>query len=213
VTTAAWCFLVAFFVVAPLDWWSRWRDLRRLELVTKPLATALLIAVALTLSPDVPAARVWFAIALVLSLVGDVMLLDDGRFVAGLVAFLLAHVAYGAGFLALDTWRWWTFALSAVPIALALSTVGVRIVRATRSQPAVLQIGVRAYLVVILAMFALACGAGSWVLVLGAALFVLSDSLLGWRTFVATDASRATATAVMVTYHAAQCLLTLALVG
>jgi len=209
---AAW-FLVAFLVVAPLDWWSRWRDVHRLELVTKPLATALLIAVALTLEPDSDPVRAWFCVALALSLVGDVMLLDDRRFVHGLAAFLLAHVAYIAGFIALGTWRWWTFALSAVPIAALVGTVGVRIVRSTAGQPRAVQVGVRAYLLVILTMFALACGAGSWVVVAGAALFVVSDSLLGWRTFVARDPDRVSSTAVMVTYHAAQVVLTLSLIA
>ena len=92
---------------------------------------------------------------------------------------------YIGGFLALDTWRWWTFALSAVPAGLVVATVGVRIVRATAVEPRPVQLGVRAYLVVILMMFAVACGAGSWLVVAGAALFVTSDSVLGWRSFVA----------------------------
>ena len=185
-TTTAWWLLVAFLVVAPLDWWSRWRGGHRLEVVTKPLATALLIAIALTLDADSGPVRVWFCIALALSLVGDVMLLDDSRFIAGLAAFLLAHVAYIGGFLALDTWRWWTFALSALPAGVVVTTVGMRIIRATATEPRPVQLGVRAYLVVILMMFAVACGAGSWLVVAGAALFVTSDSLLGWRSFVVT---------------------------
>ena len=43
--------------------------------------------------------QVWFVVALVFSLVGDVaLMLDSDRFVLGLGAFLVAHVAYIVGF-------------------------------------------------------------------------------------------------------------------
>jgi uncharacterized membrane protein YhhN len=47
------------------------------------------------ISPSiVPSGRLWLLAALVGSLAGDVFLLFPGYFVPGLVAFLLAHVAY-----------------------------------------------------------------------------------------------------------------------
>ncbi len=212
-TTSAWALLAGFLVVAPVNWSSRWYGVRWAEVVTKPTATALLVGVALTSDPAANDVRTALVIALVASLVGDVLLLDDSLFVAGLVAFLAAHVAYIAGFLLLDTWHWWYVAASAVPIALVARIVGRPILTATRSRGAPLRLGVRVYLVVILAMFACACGAGGATLVAGAALFVVSDSLLGWRQFVAEHDSAPLRTGVMVTYHLAQLLLTLSLVA
>ena len=66
-----------------------------------------LIGLAVGLTPGSAggdAARPWFVAALALSLVGDVLLmLPRERFVGGLVAFLLAHLAYivGLGVIAL----------------------------------------------------------------------------------------------------------------
>jgi len=212
VTTAAWILLACFAVVAPLDWLSRWYQLRRVEIVTKPLATALLVGVAATIDPAQSEVRAAFVIALVASLVGDVLLLDDSLFIAGLAAFLAAHVAYVVGFLLTDSWHWWGVAASAVPITVTVAVVGRAILAATRARAAPLRVGVRVYLVVILTMFACACGAGGAVLIAGAALFVVSDSLLGWRQFVADHDRARMRTAVMVTYHLAQLLLTLSLI-
>ncbi len=212
-TTTAWALLACFLVVAPLNWLSRWYGVRWVELVTKPTATALLVGVALTSDPAADDVRTALVVALVASLVGDVLLLGDSLFIAGLVAFLAAHVAYVAGFLLLDTWHWWYVAASAVPIVLVALVVGRPILSSTRTRGAPLRVGVRVYLVVILAMFACACGAGDATLVAGAALFVVSDSLLGWRQFVAVHDTAPLRTGVMVTYHLAQLLLTLSLVG
>ena len=211
-TTPAWVLLACFFVVAPLDWLSRWYQLRRAEIVTKPAATALLVGVAVTLDPTAHDVRAAFVIALVASLIGDVLLLDDSMFVAGLAAFLAAHAAYIVGFLLIDSWHWWYVVASAVPIALVASIVGRPILSATHARTMTLRVGVRVYLVAILAMFACACGAGGAALIAGAALFVVSDSLLGWRQFVADHTGAPLRTGVMVTYHLAQLLLTLSLV-
>ncbi|HYN33480.1 MAG TPA: hypothetical protein VES40_12705, partial [Ilumatobacteraceae bacterium] len=74
--TASWIFAVLFAVAAGANWWSRWTDNRSVELWSKPLALIALIGVALTLDPVDPATRAWFVAALVLSLAGDVFLLD-----------------------------------------------------------------------------------------------------------------------------------------
>lgn len=65
----------------------------------KPLTTALLIAYAFPRGKEVPRQRRFVLIGLVLSLVGDVALLwPQQGFLPGLVAFLLAHLAYTAAF-------------------------------------------------------------------------------------------------------------------
>jgi uncharacterized membrane protein YhhN len=66
----------------------------------KPLTTALLLLLAaLAISAQGPRYQVAIVVGLGCSLVGDVMLMLPGdRFVPGLAAFLLAHLAYLAAF-------------------------------------------------------------------------------------------------------------------
>lgn len=67
--------------------------------VAKPLTTMLLIVLAAGRGRDEPVARRWILAGLVLSLVGDVALLwPKEGFLPGLVAFLMAHLAYIAAF-------------------------------------------------------------------------------------------------------------------
>ena len=202
-TNAAWIFAAVFAVAAGANWWSRWTDDRRTELWSKPLALIALIGVAATLDPVDPAVRAWFVVALVCSLAGDVFLLDgDRRFVPGLVAFLLAHVAYTVGLIVAPDWSWVGFGVGVVLTGALASTVGVRIVRAARRSEPVLGPAVSAYLVAISLMFCAAVATGSPWAIVGAALFVASDSVLGWRQFVGS--ARWMPVTVMVTYHLGQ---------
>jgi uncharacterized membrane protein YhhN len=202
-TTAAWAFLVVFVIAAGANWWSRWTDDRRTELWSKPLALIALIGVAVTLDPVDPAVRVWFVAALVCSLAGDVFLLDgDRRFIPGLVAFLLAHVAYTVGLIVAPDWSWIGFGVGVVLTAALVSTVGRRIVGAARRSEPVLGWAVSAYLVAISLMFCAAVATGNWWAIVGAGLFVASDSVLGWRQFVGS--ARWMPVTVMVTYHLGQ---------
>jgi uncharacterized membrane protein YhhN len=202
-TTAAWAFLVVFVIAAGANWWSRWTDDRRTELWSKPLALIALIGVAVTLDPVDPAVRVWFVAALVCSLAGDVFLLDgDRRFIPGLVAFLLAHVAYTVGLIVAPDWSWIGFGVGVVLTAALVSTVGRRIVGSARRSEPVLGWAVSAYLVAISLMFCAAVATGNWWAIVGAGLFVASDSVLGWRQFVGS--ARWMPVTVMVTYHLGQ---------
>ena len=83
-------------VSAALATWSQAASRRGLHLVTKPLATALIIAVAAVAAAPVPAAYKTLVLAgLALSLLGDVALMFPEKwFTAGLVAFLAAQVSY-----------------------------------------------------------------------------------------------------------------------
>jgi uncharacterized membrane protein YhhN len=196
-------FAVVFAVAAGANWWSRWTDDCRTELWSKPLALIALIGVAVTLDPVDPAMGVWFVVALACSLAGDVLLLDgDRRFVPGLVAFLLAHVAYTVGLVVAPDWSWVGFGVGVVLTVALASTVGRRIVRAARGSEPVLGPAVSAYLVAISLMFCAAVASGNWWAIVGAGLFVASDSVLGWRQFVGS-ASWMPVT-VMVTYHLGQ---------
>ena len=201
-TTTAWVFAAIAAVAAVANWWSVATDHHPTELWSKPLALLALIGVAVTLDPADPAVRVWFVVALVCSLAGDVLLLDDRRFVYGLAAFLCGHLAYTAGFLAAPEWRWWSAALAAVAIVALVFTAGRRIVAGARAEEPKLGPPVVAYLTVISAMAITAAAAGDAWAVVGAALFVTSDTILGWRNFV--NRRPWMPLAVMVTYHLGQ---------
>jgi uncharacterized membrane protein YhhN len=202
-TAVAWVFAIVFAVAAGANWWSRWTDNRSVELWSKPLALAALIGVALTLDPVDPATRAWFVAALALSLAGDVFLLDSAkRFVPGLVAFLLAHVAYTVGLVVAPDWSWSAFGAALVAVALLAGTIGVQIVRSARRSKPILGPAVTAYLLAISVMFCAAAATGNWFAIVGAALFVASDSVLGWRQFVGS--ARWMPLTIMVTYHLGQ---------
>ncbi len=202
--STAWAFVALFAVAAPANWWSRLGDgRRRVEVWSKPLALIALIGLAVALDPVDQVVRAWFVTALLCSLAGDVFLLfGDRYFVPGLVAFLLAHLAYTLGLAAVGDWSTAGFVVGAAMMAVLAAAVGVRIVLAARRKERVLGPAVTAYLVAISVMFCAAMATGNTWAILGAALFVASDSVLGWRQFVA-DASWMPVT-VMITYHLGQ---------
>lgn len=208
-TFPAWVLLALAVPVAAANWWSRARDDAGLERLTKPTVTVLLAAAAVLLEPASSGMRAWFVVALVLCLAGDVLLLPVERFVPGLAAFLAAHVAFTAGFVAggLPHVKWAGFALMVLPIPAAL--VGLRVIRgAERTSPALAK-PVALYLGAISLMVVLSIAhANPWG-VAGAALFFVSDGLLGWNKFVARLPWAPVA--IMATYHGALAGLVLAL--
>ncbi|HSP28326.1 MAG TPA: lysoplasmalogenase [Ilumatobacteraceae bacterium] len=203
-TDTAWTFVAIFVVAAGANWWSRLSDgRRRTELWSKPLALIALIAVAVALEPADQLVRAWFVIALMCSLAGDVFLLYGERyFVPGLASFLLAHVAYALGFVAFDEWSSAGFLVGALMMAVLAAAVGIRIVAAARRKERVLGPAVAGYLLAISIMFCAAMATANTWAILGAALFVASDAVLGWRQFVAE--ARWMPVTVMVTYHLGQ---------
>ena len=201
---AAGTFAAVFALAAAANWWSRLSEARRrTELWSKPLALVALIAVAIALDPSDQLTRAWFVTALVCSLVGDVFLLPGERyFVPGLVSFLFAHLAYTGGFLAFDAWSASAFLVGVAMMAALVLGVGVRIVLGARRKEPALGPPVAGYLAAIGLMFCAAMATGNTWAILGAALFVASDSVLGWRQFVAE--ARWMPVTIMVTYHLGQ---------
>jgi uncharacterized membrane protein YhhN len=201
-TAAAWVFASIAVVAAIANWWSAATGHEPTERWSKPLTLLALIGVAVTLDAADPAVRVWFVVALVFSLAGDVLLLDDRRFVSGLAAFLCGHLAYTGGFIVAPDWRWWSAAVALGVLTPLVSVAGSRIVVGARTDDPKLGPPVLAYLTVISAMAITAAAAGNAWAVAGAALFVTSDTILGWRNFV--DRRPWMPLAVMVTYHLGQ---------
>jgi uncharacterized membrane protein YhhN len=212
VTTASLALFAVCSVAAVANWVSRARALDRLEYVTKPATLLFLIGVALTLDPADPAQRAWFVVALACCLAGDVLLmLPRDRFTAGLTAFLAGHLAYVGGFLAAG--------LSAVAVGLATVAVVVvfgpvawRLLARVRAGPQRrLLAPVVAYIAVIAAMVVAALASGHALAAAGGLLFLVSDTMIGWRRFV--RAQPWMPVAIMVTYHTGQWGLVWSLLG
>jgi uncharacterized membrane protein YhhN len=211
VTELAWVLLGGFLAVALANWYSRTTDDRRLEYVTKPAAMVLLAGVAIALDPadGEGARRAWFVVAVVLSLAGDVFLmLPDDRFVAGLASFLLAHLAYVAGFL-VDPPDATATVVAAVIVVAAAATLAAPVVWSLRRRSPELTAPVVVYMVVISAMVTLALATGSALAGAGAVLFFVSDYLIARDRFVRPLAWAPLA--IMVLYHLGQAGLVLSL--
>lgn len=209
-TSVAWALLAAAAILAVGDWLAVARESKVLEYLCKPGTLAALVAVAATLDPAHGSMRVWFVVALSLSLVGDIFLmLPNEQFVAGLAAFLLAHIAYVVG-LTRHGGSAGAIAVAGAPVVVAGAVLSVRILRA------VLRAGDReligplvAYITVISAMVTCALATGNALAAGGAVLFMTSDALIAEQRFVA--AKPWAPLAIIVTYHLGQAGLTLAL--
>jgi uncharacterized membrane protein YhhN len=210
VTGPAFVFLALALAAAAFDWIAVNQGQKGLEYLCKPLTLVLLIACALALDPDDPAVRTWFVVALVLSLAGDVFLmLPKDLFVFGLGSFLLGHIAYIVG-MHVDGVDGLRFLIGIVIVMALLAVIGTRVLRGVRAGPDPGLAGpVVAYMCVISAMVASAIGVGQVMMVIGAALFYVSDALIAWNRFVAD--TRHSGVAIMVTYHLAQVGLVLSL--
>ncbi len=193
---------LAFIVAAAVDWIAVAQEHKALEWIAKPAALAMLL-----LWAALGAAPSWALIAaLVFSLLGDVyLMLPANLFVAGLAAFLVGHLAYIDAFHAALTWR---LVWSAIVLGVT-APVGLRIVGAAPGTP--LSIAVTAYMLVIGVMAGSAIAADMPAAIVGALLFMLSDSMIAWNRFVAPFASARVA--IIVTYHVGQALLVYALRG
>jgi uncharacterized membrane protein YhhN len=198
---------IATAVVAVVDWYACWKDLSGLDSVAKPLTTVGALVIAL-LAGGPTDATVAAVVALSLCLVGDIALLEIvDRFIVGLGAFLLGHLAFVVMFalLGFDRWRAAGFAIAGS--ALVLGTIAVPIMRGAGSRG--FGIPVRIYLGVILSMAIFGWATGNWLIMLGTTAFVVSDSILGWNRFV--DGKPWMGVGIMMTYHLAIVSLALSL--
>lgn len=178
-----------------------WRTARA---VTKVAASLAFVLLALLRGADGAFERGLVA-GLVLSVAGDALLLFKRRaaFLAGLVAFLLAHVSYALSFAVLSDPSPWV----AVPIVAALAWV-LRWLWPHLLASGGLRAPVVAYCLVISAMLWLALGVDRPEIRLGAALFYASDLFVARDRFV--RAGLANRLVGLPLYYAAQVLLALA---
>ena len=191
-------------IAAVVDWRAVALDRERVEAWAKP---AVMVALAIVVVSERP--TMWGALlaAVLLSLVGDVLLLPRvDQFVGGLASFLAAHVAYAVALAARDPSPRW-FAI--VVVALLALAVGGTIARHAARRSGALGVAVLAYIATITTMFALALGVGATEAI-GAGLFVLSDAVLGWNRFVSPIPHGRLLT--HVNYHVGQAILILGFV-
>lgn len=208
-TDASRIAFIAAAMVAVLDWVAVARRLKSLEYVCKPAVMVALIVAVLTFDMDDP--RRWaFVAALAFSMLGDVFLmLPSDRFVFGVGAFFVAHVAYIVG-LRMDTSAAISLLAGVVLVGAFAITVGRRIVLAVRDQAPELSTPVSAYVAVISVMVASAIATKNVYAAVGAVTFMVSDTLIAWNRFVQPLAWAPVT--IMVTYHAGQALLAVSLV-
>lgn len=210
-TTASTITLALAGVAALVNWWAVTVGRRWAEWVSKPAVMVLLVAVALLMHPSSHRVQAWIVIGLVCSLAGDVFLmLPRERFIEGLAAFLVGHLAYVVA-LSLDHTTWLGTGVAFVAVAISVAVVGRVVVRSVHAGAHPELTGpVIVYLVVISTMVVAACGTGNPWAIGGAVCFYASDAILSWDKFVRPlEFGRP---AIMSTYHLAQFGLTLSLV-
>ncbi len=180
---------------------------RWLEVVCKPAASACFLLLAWRTAAAGDPYGAWVLLALALSAAGDVLLMFPGAFKAGLLAFLLGHVAYVAAFHTLWPASSWPFALAA-PVAVSSALAA----RWLLPHAGRLKAAVAAYIAVITVMVwgGMSVGIGPparALAAIGAVLFYLSDLAVARNRFV----HKALANRLwgLPAYYLGQCLLAL----
>jgi uncharacterized membrane protein YhhN len=201
--------LICTFAVAGLLVAER-RNSQRGKWLSKPFASLAFVAAALASQALETTYGELILLGLLLSLLGDILLIPEGRpriFRAGILAFGSGHVAFAAAFLSQPLSMPWLAVSGAVLLAVLFAVW--RWLQPTL--PADMRIPVLAYLVVIGAMASLACafaGAGGpFTVAAGALAFTASDVSVARDRFVRHEfANRAWG---LPLYYCAQLLLAL----
>ena len=189
-----WSFFVAI-AFAFLDWASTWKGWKIRLYIAKPATLLFMIIWAIQVS-GLQGGMLWFCIALIFSLVGDILLMLNARyFMLGLLAFLLAHLCFLVGFNQQPP----PFTLGSILVAVLVGMSAARVLktlkpgvmkvpRGKRFLTAVLVYGSTLALMVLSALltfFRVEWSLPSAILVsVGAVLFYTSDTLLGYDRFV-----------------------------
>ncbi len=209
--------LVVPLSLAVGDWFAVAHDRRRLEYVCKPATMIAVLGCVLFWmrgAHDMWQAP-WFLFGMLLSLAGDVflMLRRERLLLPALVAFLLTHICYTAGFN--PTLPPWPSLVLLIPIAAAGASILRRIAGGWRERDAptmLVPVGTYAFFISLMLFSAWATlfrptwgAARSALAVLGGSLFFISDVLLAWNRFVQRFPHARLW--VHVTYHAGQMAL------
>jgi uncharacterized membrane protein YhhN len=209
--------LIVVLAVAVVDWIAVFKGWRKIEIIAKPLTMIGLFLIFALVGRFNSLPLIFFGAGILLSLAGDIFLLLSERwFLAGLTAFLLAHVGYIIGFnLPLPNISpFWSVGI-AIMLALSASRVLKRIVAGLMGKglqklaaPVVLYGTVITIMLLsaLLTLFRLEWNAIAALLAaLGAFLFYFSDVILAWNKFVTPIKNGRIIN--MVTYHLGQIAL------
>ena len=185
----------ATIILALTDWSALWFKKPQINYVSKPAALIALI-LWFTSQGGWDQAPVWFGLALVFSLFGDIfLLLPDHFFIFGLGAFLFAHISYIIGFSPQSPAANLPFMILGVLILSVGSLLYNTVRKAIESNPdhARLKTPVLIYSIALSMMFfsaALTLAEAEWgapaavLAAVGGMLFFSSDSLLSYNRFV-----------------------------
>lgn len=207
-------FLILGLVIllAATNWYAVAFKKKWLEYITKP-STLIALVFWFVWTTGFHQLTVWFILGLLLSLAGDIFLMLPGeQFIAGLLSFLLAHVSYSIGFLALQP----AINLTAIVLAIVIAITAVQITRRAigglnTSGATQLKIPILVYSTVISFMLFTALAtlihpawkaAPALLVSAGALLFYISDSFLAWNKFVTP--LKFAGIMIMITYHLGQ---------
>ncbi len=204
-------------VIAIVDWVAVARGWRTVEYVAKP-ATMIALMFWLGLNGGLQGSLLWFSLGLACSLAGDIFLmLPVDMFVPGLVAFLVAHLAYIDGF---KTWPPQPSMPAGILLVLVVLVViqlyrriaaGLEAIKKPSLKAPVLVYSVVISLMLLSALFTMLridwLPPSALLVSFGALLFFISDAVLAWDRFVTHI--RFGRVMNMASYHLGQILLVL----
>ena len=183
-------------VIAAINWLAVAKKWVRIKYISKP-AVPLALICWLILNGGFQGQLIYFVIGLIFSLAGDIFLmLPNEKFIAGLVSFLFAHIAFILGFS--NGIPNFSAAGLILLILVALNAFEIfrRISNGLRSRgqdsliPSVLIYTIVISLMLVSALLTMVAPNSEWnpfpslMVSFGAMLFALSDTLLAWNKFV-----------------------------
>jgi len=171
------------------------RNNQKLEFFAKP-AVMVCLLIWLSASTGLQGNALWFGLGILLSLVGDVVLIhpSDRMFILGLIAFLFTHIFYLIGFKAeLLNVTPWSFVLAFFILINGWRLLGriIGAMRLKRQTSLVNPVIVYSLLISLMLYAALSTifdpewkTSASFFVSVGAFLFYISDLILAWNKFV-----------------------------
>ncbi len=188
--------LIAVFIVAAADWVAVAKGWKQIEYFAKPITMVLLFGYLAAAGSFGSTLLISFGVGIAFSLAGDIFLMLSNRwFIAGLAAFLLAHICYIIG---LNTPFGNPSILWIVVIGIGLALFAARILRpilaAIREKglgKLVLPVAVYGTVITVMLLSAIITifrvdwnTSASGLVSVGAFLFYFSDVVLAWNKFV-----------------------------
>lgn len=209
-------FILLYLVVVIADLISVYTDKESLRYITKPLLMPLLVGYfAISTKPFTSSLKKWIILALVFSWLGDILLMFESSnssfFIFGLVAFLIAHIFYILFYenvIRMENVKknYWWFMPVLIYYILLIYLLSPHLEE--------MRLPVRIYGVVISYMLIQALQtsrinnkSAALLMILGAVLFIASDSILAINKFYRSF--ELAGIAIMLTYGIAQLLIIL----